>query len=108
MVKSISLTPLLLLIASLCLRAQDNLIGQYDLTVTGWKNTPTGQLEVVGKPGDFFGRVTFQSTRERVYALGLAYRTEDSMAFFLAGGEGFLRLKRAATDQWAGAFKYFV
>ncbi|MDW3193758.1 MAG: hypothetical protein R8G66_15410 [Cytophagales bacterium] len=82
-------------------------LGSYELEVFGWKNTTSGRLEVAGEPGDYFGRVTFQSKRERVFALGSDDVSPDTMVFYLGDRNGYLKLYRKANQAWQGAFKYF-
>ncbi|MEL7421389.1 MAG: hypothetical protein AAFN81_00275 [Bacteroidota bacterium] len=88
-----------------CQERQASFIGHYTLQLEGLSRYSAGELEVVGEPGDYFGRLHFTGERERTFALGLEYGNADSLAFRLPGG-GYLRLARDS-KQWQGQFKYF-
>ena len=79
--------------------------GKYQLMITGMKNVADGALEVVGEPDDYFGCITLNAKKQRVFELGMTFGDKDSMAFKLPGG-GFLRLKKE-DNNWIGRFKYF-
>ncbi len=96
----------ILLITISCQKPVDPIIGKYALSVSGLNNTSTGELEIVGEQGDYFGKITFDSKRKRVYEIGLRYKADDSISFILPGNAGFLRLKRI-DEIWSGSFKYF-
>ncbi|WP_111683595.1 TolB-like translocation protein [Winogradskyella tangerina] len=89
-----------------CTKFKDPVIGKYTLEVTELKNVTTGQLEIVGEPDDYFGRITFNANRPRVYEIGLSHKSEDSLHFRLPGNNGFLSLKKQ-DSLWKGNFKYF-
>ena len=93
------------LLLAACQKSPAEFLGKYDLVLEGLKRYSEGELEVVGEPGDYFGRLHFKGERERTFALGLEYGDADSLAFVLPGG-GYLRLKQQA-EQWQGQFKYF-
>ena len=50
----VSLIGLLLVIS--CIHEAEELSGKYLLSVDGMKNATTGTLEIVGEPGDYFGK----------------------------------------------------
>lgn len=100
---------LLLFVLIFLLACQGNkepFTGKYELEVKGMKNVSTGELEIVGEPDDYFGRITFKSKRDRVYEIGLLYDGNDSLYFTLPGNGGFLSLKKN-DSMWTGNFKYF-
>ena len=96
---------LLLLIIS-CGEQSISPVGMYELEISGMKNASQGTLEIVGEPGDYFGKLTILASRKRVFEVGLLYLDLDSLAFILPGAGGFLRLGRHAS-LWRGKFKYF-
>ena len=89
-----------------CHNREGDWTGRYALEINGMKNTTSGELEVVGDPGDYFGRIVFHSSRERVYEVGLKYADRDSMFFILPGGGGELALAKR-DSMWQGRFRYF-
>ncbi len=89
-----------------CQEHSEPIVGKYELEVNGMKNTSTGELEIVGEPNDYFGKIAFNSKRKRVYELGLKYKGKDSLFFMLPGNGGFLALKKEDAN-WRGKFKYF-
>ena len=97
---------LLLLLISSCIESKDPIIGTYALEVSGPKNITSGTLDIVGEPEDFFGRITFNAQKPRVYEIGLTHKSEDSLHFRLPGNNGFLSLKKLDSI-WEGQFKYF-
>ena len=98
---------LIMLIAWLgCTKNQASFLGAYELEITGIKNAATGELEIVGEPSDYFGKITINAKRKRVYAIGLQYHESDSLHFILPGKGGFLSMKKGVTE-WKGRFKYF-
>ncbi len=96
----------LLMLASACQEHSDKLVGKYQLELDGLKNTTNGELEVIGKPGDYFGKLTLFASRERTFEVGLEFEREDSLSFFMPGKGGFLRLVKRDSI-WVGDFKYF-
>ncbi|WP_431158642.1 hypothetical protein [Winogradskyella poriferorum] len=70
------------------------------------KSLSSGELEIVGEEGDYFGKLILNGKRKRMFEVGLAYRTEDSLSFILPGNGGYLRLKKRDA-LWKGSFKYF-
>jgi hypothetical protein len=78
--------------------------GSYEVNVLN-KEGISGRLEIVGEPQDYFGRIVFEGKRKRTFPIGLSFKSEDSLAFLLAGG-GYLRMKKNA-EKWKGNFKYF-
>ncbi len=89
-----------------CDKSNEHITGKYELEVKGMNNVTSGELEIVGEPEDYFGRITFNSKRKRVYELGLKYKRNDSLYFILPGKGGFLALKKI-NSIWSGKFKYF-
>ncbi|MEL6673086.1 MAG: hypothetical protein AAFR61_12870 [Bacteroidota bacterium] len=83
-----------------------NPTGFYELKVFFDDNEQSGELEIVGEPEDYFGKLTINAKRKRVYAVGLTHASRDSLAFFLPGKGGFLRLSSKGST-WEGKFKYF-
>lgn len=94
----------ILLLFLACQEGVPSITGTYTLAVV--KNTSTGELEILGEPDDYFGKITFFSSRERVYEPGLQYQGNDSLHFILPGGGGFLALKKNEPG-WKGRSKYF-
>ncbi len=82
-----------------------SVVGAYALETEGLRSATTGTLEVVGEPGDYFGRLTFDSDPPRVFALRLVAASTDSLNFTLPG-DGYLVLRRNG-GAWTGEFKYF-
>ena len=99
---------LYLLLSSLygCEIGGDSITGSYELEVSGLKNVSRGVLEIVGEADDYFGRITFNAKKKRVYEIGLISAEHDSLNFILPGKGGFLKIKRD-TNSWNGKFKYF-
>jgi hypothetical protein len=89
-----------------CSKHDTSFTGTYELEVTGMKNVSKGELEIVGEPDDYFGKISFISKKQRVYEIGLSYKENDSLHFILPGKGGFLALKKE-NDHWIGTFKYF-
>ena len=95
----------LVLFISAC-KINDPIIGIYTLEVEGIKNVTSGKLDIIGQESDYFGKLTFNSLKPRIYEVGLEFGSKDSLAFRLPGNGGFLRLKRQDST-WSGSFKYF-
>ena len=93
-------------VAVSCSESKDPIIGAYSLEVSEFKNVTSGHLEIVGEPEDYFGRITFNAKRPRVYEIGLAFKSEDSLHFRLPGANGYLSLQKR-DSLWQGSFKYF-
>ena len=89
-----------------CNKGKNSITGSYEMGVNGVKNVSTGMLEIVGEHGDYFGRITFNSKKKRVYEIGLLTEENDSLNFILPGNGGFLKI---GMDKkiWRGRFKYF-
>ena len=88
-----------------CKSKEEDIVGKYEVTVTNKEGFEESILEIVGEEGDYFGFVEFNGKRKRNYPVGLDYKSQDSLSFFMSGG-GYLRLKK--TDKlWTGNFKYF-
>ena len=101
--------PLLLFLSVFVLSCSDSepdRTGAYTLEVSGMKNTDSGSLQIVGEEGDYFGKLTIDAPRQRVFEVGLSFATEDSLSFIMPGQGGYLRLKKQ-DSVWAGKFKYF-
>ena len=79
--------------------------GVYKMTVQNKRGTYAGQLELVGRSGDYFGELLLEYERPRKFAVGGQHVTADSMIFFLPG-DGYLRLYQDSLE-WSGDFKYF-
>lgn len=79
--------------------------GKYEVSVLNKEGLTDNILEIVGEEGDYFGYIEFNGKRKRNYPIGLQFKSQDSLAFYMSGG-GYLRLKKA-DDLWKGNFKYF-
>jgi len=89
-----------------CQQEKHSVAGRYELEIGEMKNIERGELEIVGEPGDYFGRIIFFSKRERSFEIGLKDSSYDSLKFILPGGGGFLNLKMK-DSALSGKFKYF-
>jgi len=96
----------LILIFISCQKESRDPVGLYELVVSTDKNELGGILEIVGEADDYFGKLVIKSKKERIYEVGLDFKSQDSLSFFLPGQGGFLRLKKNQTN-WKGTFKYF-
>ncbi len=97
--KFLTLLTISILLLFSCTNDHSKFTGKYRLEVSGMKNVTSGELEIVGEPGDYFGKLVFQSKKERVFEIGLNYQSNDSLDFFLPGKGGYLRLKKG-NDSW--------